>query len=98
MISTEKPRTSLSAAARDARLRSPRQQPDSPTSSYEIRAPGIAFKDAHFTGSAGMPQTPSLKVLNGRRAVVPEPAPGPSTIARAGLGPSTKGSTNNRRL
>jgi hypothetical protein len=73
------------------RLRSPRQQPDTRWVSYALTAGRIAFKDAHFTGSAGASRTSSLKVLNGRRAVAPEAGPGFQRSPGSAFGPSAKG-------
>jgi hypothetical protein len=72
-------------------LRSPRQQPDTRWVSYAVTARRIASKDAHFTGSAGAPCTPSLKVLSGGRAVAPEAGPGFRRSSGTAFGPPAKG-------
>jgi hypothetical protein len=80
-----------SSAKSDDGLRSPRQGPDTPWVSYALTARRIAFKDAHFTGSTRAPCTPSLKLLNGRRAVAPEAGPGFRRSSGTAFGPPVKG-------
>jgi hypothetical protein len=90
MVSLPK-RDPRGAASRNDRLRSPRQEPDTPTVSYAVSGTRIAFKDGHFTGSAGAPSKPSLKVLNGRRPFAPEAWPGSPLSPGSALGPPAKG-------